>query len=46
MVCKILVGNKCDLEDKRVVEREEGQALADTLKIPFYETSAQEGVNI
>ena len=28
-VCKILVGNKCDLVDKRQVQPEEGQDLAD-----------------
>ena len=27
-VCKILVGNKCDMDDKRQITREEGEELA------------------
>ncbi|XP_005105033.1 ras-related protein Rab-15 [Aplysia californica] len=38
----ILVGNKSDLEAKRVVSREMGQSLADFYKIPFYESSAKD----
>eukprot|EP01097_Dermamoeba_algensis_P002183 TRINITY_DN1871_c0_g1_i1.p1 TRINITY_DN1871_c0_g1~~TRINITY_DN1871_c0_g1_i1.p1 ORF type:complete len:200 (-),score=52.34 TRINITY_DN1871_c0_g1_i1:111-710(-) len=41
--CKFLVGNKKDLEDKRVVSRAEGEEIAGRLKIPFFETSAKSG---
>lgn len=37
----VLVGNKSDMEDKRVVSTAEGQALADELGIPFIEASAK-----
>lgn len=40
-VSMILVGNKSDLASKRVVSAEEGHALADTLGMPFVETSAK-----
>ena len=36
----VLVGNKYDLENKREVSTEEGQALARQFGCPFYETSA------
>lgn len=45
-VVKLLVGNKTDLEEKRVVRREEGQMLADSLGIPFIETSAKSSDNV
>jgi len=44
---RFLVGNKCDLpSSKRVVLKEEGQALADELGVSFMETSAQNAHNI
>jgi Ras-related protein Rab-1A len=45
-VCKIVIGNKADLEDKRAVRRDEGQALADNLGVPFLETSAKTSYNV
>lgn len=45
-VNKILIGNKCDWEEKRVVSTEQGQALADELGIPFLEVSAKSNINI
>ena len=43
---KLLVGNKCDLDDKRVVSFEEGAELAKHYDIPFLETSAKNSVNV
>jgi nuclear control of ATPase protein 2 len=45
-VNKILIGNKCDWEEKRAVSTERGQALADELGIPFMEVSAKSNINI
>ncbi|NHI93407.1 MAG: GTP-binding protein [Candidatus Lokiarchaeota archaeon] len=40
----ILVGNKHDLH--RVVPREIGKKVADVIKVPYYETSAKNGLNV
>jgi GTPase SAR1 family protein len=45
-VNKILIGNKCDWEEKRVVSTERGQQLADELGIPFLEVSAKSNINV
>ena len=45
-VNKILIGNKCDMDDKRVISEEQGRALAQELGIPFVETSAKSGINV
>ena len=42
----ILIGNKCDLEEKRKIKKEEGEELAKTYNIDFFETSNKEGINI
>lgn len=42
----ILVGNKCDMEDKRVVSYDQGKALADELGVPFIETSAKTAASV
>ena len=44
LIC--LVGNKTDLENKRIVSKEEGQKFADDNGLLFFETSAQDGTNI
>lgn len=36
----VLAGNKTDLEEERVVTREEAEAIAGQEKVPYYETSA------
>lgn len=45
-VNKILIGNKCDWEEKRAISTERGQALADELGIPFLEVSAKSNINV
>ncbi|XP_032990629.1 ras-related protein Rab-3D isoform X2 [Rhinolophus ferrumequinum] len=42
----ILVGNKCDLEDERVVPAEDGRRLAEDLGFEFFEASAKENINV
>ena len=42
----MLIGNKCDWEEKRAVSTEQGQALANELGIPFLEVSAKSNINI
>ena len=43
---KVLVGNKCDLYNERVVSEEKGRALADSFGMPFFETSSKTRVSI
>ena len=45
-VSKILVGNKSDAEEKRVISTEQGEALAKEFGIPFFETSAKANTNV
>jgi GTPase SAR1 family protein len=45
-VYKILVGNKCDLEEKRQVTYEQGKDFADTYGMKFIETSAKTNQNV
>ncbi|OQV25965.1 Ras-related protein Rab-3 [Hypsibius exemplaris] len=42
----ILVGNKCDMEDDRVITTDRGRQLADQLGLEFFETSAKENTNV
>ena len=42
----ILIGNKCDMECERAVEYSTGKEFADSLNIPFIETSAKENLNV
>ncbi|KAG0363026.1 RAB/GTPase protein [Gamsiella multidivaricata] len=43
-VNKILIGNKCDMPDKKVISKDQGQALADEFGIKFLETSAKSNI--
>jgi len=45
-VCKMLVGNKMDLADRRVVEYNTAKEYADGLSIPFSETSSKTGQEV
>ncbi|XP_050962234.1 RAB3D, member RAS oncogene family, b isoform X1 [Labeo rohita] len=42
----ILVANKCDLEDDRLVPTEDGQRLAHELGFQFFEASAKDNINV
>ena len=42
----ILVGNKADLKDERRVQKEEGEDIAKEFNLPFFESSAQSGLNV
>ena len=43
---KILIGNKADLTDKKVIDYEQGASLAKEFGMQFYETSARTGHNV
>jgi len=45
-VSRILIGNKCDMEDERQVSRQDGEQLAAMLGIQFFETSAKDDLNV
>ena len=45
-VHKILIGNKCDLTEKRIISEDQGRTLAQELGIPFLETSARSNINV
>jgi len=45
-VNKMLIGNKCDWVEKRVIDFEKGKALADEYGIKFVETSAKTSQNV
>lgn len=42
----VLVGNKCDLEDERVVGKDHGVNLARQFNCAFMETSAKAKINV
>ena len=45
-VNKILIANKCDMADQRVVSTEDGQRLAQEYGIQFFEASAKQNLNV
>ena len=42
----ILIGNKIDLENKRVISQEQGKEIAKNNNFPFFETSAKTGEKV
>merc|ERR1740129_1990560 len=44
--CRILVGNKCDLEQERQVPTEEAKKKAEELGLAFIEVSAKDATNV
>jgi len=42
----VLVGNKCDLQDQRVITTEQGEALAKKFNCTFMESSAKNKINV
>lgn len=45
-VNKILIGNKCDWSDKKVITEQQGQELAEELGLRYLETSAKTNINV
>jgi len=45
-VKKILIGNKCDLNELRKISTNQGKEFADTYNMKFIETSAKNNINI
>lgn len=45
-VCKILIGNKSDLEKHREVSKEDAKELANKYKIDYIEASAKDSTNV
>lgn len=45
-VNRILIGNKCDMDEQRKVTYDAGKSLADEFKIKFFETSAKLNTNV
>jgi len=44
--CKLLVGNKSDRDEDRIVTTAQGEEMAKSLGIPFLETSAKNAANV
>ena len=42
----VLVGNKCDLTEARVISTETGKEMAESLGVEYFETSAKDNINI
>jgi len=42
----VLVGNKCDMVDRRSISKERGREMADEYSMRFYEASAKNDINV
>ncbi|CAF1448933.1 unnamed protein product, partial [Didymodactylos carnosus] len=42
----VLVGNKGDMQNERIVQYDQGDKLASSLGLEFFETSAKENINV
>eukprot|EP01084_Bolivina_argentea_P290132 498312_1 len=42
----VIAANKCDLKGQRLIDDDDGQALADDWKCTFYATSAKDKINV
>uniref|UniRef100_A0A6B2LLK9 Uncharacterized protein n=1 Tax=Arcella intermedia TaxID=1963864 RepID=A0A6B2LLK9_9EUKA len=45
-VCKLLLGNKCDMEEERKVPQQDGETFAQNNGSIFFETSAKSSANV
>ena len=45
-ILKILIGNKCDLEEEREISKDEGEAFAMRNGMQYIETSAKNNTNV
>jgi small GTP-binding protein len=45
-IVKILVGNKTDLANIRVISKDQGEKMAEEIDAMYFETSAKSGSNI
>ena len=45
-MCLVLIGNKCDMEEKRMIKKEQGEKLAQRYGLKFFECSAKKGINV
>ncbi|XP_073240992.1 ras-related protein Rab-8B-like [Porites lutea] len=45
-VCKVLVGNKIDCDDERVIDTDKGKSISENADLEFFETSARTGEGV
>jgi Ras-related protein Rab-1A len=45
-ICRILIGNKIDLADKRLIESDDANEYAAMQQMKYIETSAKDGTNV